>query len=71
MHGYRGLTGRRGPGHGERLLFSMALVVVSLLWITQDMAAWATAACAVGAAGGAVGVCYFGWRYIRARENSQ
>ncbi|GAP47820.1 hypothetical protein [Streptomyces azureus] len=70
MHGYRGLTGRRGPGYGERLLFSMALVVVSLLWITQDMAAWATAACAVGAAGGAVGVCYFGWHYIRARGNS-
>lgn len=70
MHGYRGLTGRRGPGYGERLLFSIALVVVSLLWITQDMAAWATATCAVGAAGGAVGVCYFGWHYIRARGNS-
>ncbi|CAM5514328.1 hypothetical protein SPURM210S_05934 [Streptomyces purpurascens] len=70
MHGYRGLTGRRGPGYGERLLFSMALVVVSLLWITRDMAAWATAACAVGAAAGALGVFYFGWRYIRARENS-
>ncbi|MEU0189559.1 hypothetical protein ABZ250_06825 [Streptomyces afghaniensis] len=47
----------------------MALVVVSLLWITQDMAMWATATCAVGAAGGAV--CYFGWRYLRSRENSQ
>ncbi|MFF7795233.1 hypothetical protein [Streptomyces sp. NPDC007991] len=70
MHGDRGLTGRRGPGYGERLLFSIALVVVSLLWITRDMATWATATCAVGAAGGAVGVFYFGWRYLRSRENS-
>ncbi|MEW2608641.1 hypothetical protein AB0937_00175 [Streptomyces sp. NPDC047880] len=67
MHGHRGLTGRNGPGHGERLLISLALVAVSLLWITQDMATWATAACAIGVAGGAVGVCYFGWRYVRSR----
>jgi hypothetical protein len=70
VHGDRGLTGRRGPGYGERLLFSIALVVVSLLWITRDMAAWATVTCAVGAAVGALGVFYFGWRYIRARGNS-
>ncbi|GGS59898.1 hypothetical protein GCM10010270_33270 [Streptomyces violaceus] len=70
MHGDRGLTGRRGPGYGERLLFSIALVVVSLLWITRDMAAWATAVCAVGAAVGVLGFFYFGWRYIRARGNS-
>ncbi|MFF5570842.1 hypothetical protein ACFZDB_11635 [Streptomyces luteogriseus] len=49
----------------------MALVVVSLLWVTQDMAVWATAACAVGAVAGAAGACYFGWRYIRARGNSR
>jgi hypothetical protein len=71
VHGYRGLTGRRGPGYGERLLFSVALAAVSLLWITQDMATWATAACAVGAVGGAAGILYFGWRYIRSRGNSR
>ncbi|EFL33529.1 predicted protein [Streptomyces viridochromogenes DSM 40736] len=71
MHGQQGLTGRRGPGHGERLLFSVALVVVSLLWITQDMETWATVLCGVGAAVGALGVFYFGWRYIRARGNSR
>ncbi|MEU6918221.1 hypothetical protein ACFY78_33670 [Streptomyces olindensis] len=70
MHGDRGLTGRRGPGHGERLLFSLALVVVSLLWIGQDMAAWATATCAVGAVGGALGACYFGWRFVRSRGDA-
>lgn len=71
MHGQQGLTGRRGPGHGERLLFSVALVVVSLLWITRDMAAWATVVCAAGAAVGAAGILYFGWRYIRSRENGR
>ena len=70
MHGHEGLTGRRGPGHGERFLFSVALVAVSLLCITQDMATWATAVCALGAAAGVAGACYFGWRYIRARGHS-
>ncbi|MFD8233293.1 hypothetical protein ACFV20_15625 [Streptomyces sp. NPDC059696] len=70
MHGHRGLTGRRTPGHGERLLFSVALVAVSLLWITQDMATWATALCALGAAGGVAGVCYFGRRYVRSRRDA-
>ncbi|MER5829866.1 hypothetical protein ABT116_03375 [Streptomyces sp. NPDC002130] len=70
MHGDRRLTGRRGPGHGERTLFSMALVVVSLLWMTQDMALWATATCAVGAAGGVAGVCCFGLRYLRSRGDA-
>lgn len=45
----------------------MALVAVSLLWLTRDMATWATATCAVGAAGGVAGVCYFGWRFARSR----
>ncbi|MEV5104135.1 hypothetical protein ACFQ7G_22960 [Streptomyces massasporeus] len=49
----------------------MALVVVSLLWITRDMAAWATVVCAAGAAVGAAGILYFGWRYIRSRENGR
>ncbi|MFI9254568.1 hypothetical protein [Streptomyces sp. NPDC053069] len=49
----------------------MALVVVSLLWITQDMAAWATALCAAGSGMGALGVLYFGWRCIRSRGDSQ
>jgi hypothetical protein len=70
VHGHRGLTGRRGPGYGERFLFSVALAVVSLLWITQDMATWATATCAAGAAAGAVGVCYFGWRFLRSRGDA-
>jgi hypothetical protein len=70
VHGQQGLTGRRGPGYGERLLFSIALVAVSLLWITQDMATWATVVCAVGAAAGAAGACYFGWRYVRSRGDA-
>jgi hypothetical protein len=49
----------------------MALVVVSLLWITQDMAAWATALCGAGAVGGALGVLYFGRHYIRSRGDSR
>lgn len=48
----------------------MALVVVSLLWMTQDMALWATATCAVGAAGGVAGVCCFGLRYLRSRGDA-
>jgi hypothetical protein len=71
VHGQQGLTGRRGPGYGERLLFSIALVVVSLLWITQDMATWATVVCAAGAAVGAAGILYFGRRYIRSRGNAR
>ncbi|MFF4962639.1 hypothetical protein [Streptomyces sp. NPDC001222] len=70
MHGHRGLTGR-GAGYGERFLIAVALAVVSLLWITQDMAAWATALCGAGAVAGLSGVLYFGWRYIRSRGASQ
>ncbi|MCD9872590.1 hypothetical protein [Streptomyces guryensis] len=64
MHGHRGLTGR-DLGHGERFLFAVALAVVSLLWITQDLAAWATALCVAGAVVGVSGMLYFGWRYLR------
>lgn len=64
----RGLTGRRGPGHGERLALSVALVAVSLLWLTTDTAVWARVLCVIGAAGGAAGACYFGWRLIRSRS---
>lgn len=71
MYSHRGLTGRRGPGYGERLSFSIALVVVSLLWITQDMASWAVVLCGAGAVGGTLGVLYFGWRYMRSRDASQ
>ncbi|AQA14569.1 hypothetical protein BV401_33265 [Streptomyces malaysiensis subsp. malaysiensis] len=70
MHRHPRLTGRRGPGYGERFLFSIALIVVSLLWITRDMASWAMALCAVGAVVGALGALYFGWHYIRSRGNS-
>lgn len=71
MHSNRGLTGRRGLSYGERFSFSIALAVVSLLWITQDMALWATVLCVAGAAGGVLGVLFFGWRYIRTRGDSR
>ncbi|WP_234360450.1 hypothetical protein [Streptomyces sp. DSM 15324] len=48
----------------------MALVFVSLLWMTREMAQWATILCFVGAAGGALGMLYFGWRSISLRRNS-
>ncbi|MCX4880568.1 MULTISPECIES: hypothetical protein [unclassified Streptomyces] len=70
MHSYRGPTGR-DLGHGERFLFAVALVAVSLLWITQDMAAWATALCGVGVAVGVSATLCFGWRYIRSRGASR
>ncbi|TSB24569.1 hypothetical protein FNJ62_14040 [Streptomyces benahoarensis] len=60
---------RRGPGDGERTLFAVALVVVSLLWMTQELAAWATVLCVVGAVAGAAGILHFGRRYMRSREN--
>ena len=71
MHSNRGLTGRRSLGNGERFSFSIALAVVSLLWITQDMALWATVLCVAGAVGGVLGVLFFGWRYIRTRGDSR
>ncbi|GAA4086336.1 hypothetical protein GCM10022233_81200 [Streptomyces shaanxiensis] len=70
MRQHQRLRGRRDPGHGERFLFSVALVVVSLLWITQDTAPWAKALCGVGAIGGVFGAFFFGWRWIRARDDS-
>ncbi|MFF4252140.1 hypothetical protein ACFY1L_13110 [Streptomyces sp. NPDC001663] len=69
MHSRRGLTGR-DLGYGERFLFAIALAAVSLLWITQDMAAWATALCGAGAVVGVSGMLYFGWHYIRSRGAS-
>ncbi|MEU2281617.1 hypothetical protein ABZ614_06540 [Streptomyces sp. NPDC013178] len=61
------MTDRRGLGHGERFSFSMALMVVSLLWMARDMALWATVLCEAGAVGGALGMLYFGWHYMRSR----
>ncbi|QEU93512.1 hypothetical protein [Streptomyces kanamyceticus] len=71
MHGQQGLTTvRRGsPGHGERFLLSAALLVVSLLWFTRDMALWANILCVVGAAGGALGMLLFGRNYMNSRRN--
>lgn len=60
---------RRGPGYGERFLLSAALLVVSLLWITRDMALWATVLCGAGAAGGALGMLLFGRNYMNSRRN--
>lgn len=75
VHGQQGLMTRRGPGYGagygERFLLSLALVVVSLLWMTRDMAQWATVLCAVGAGIGVVGMLYFGRGYVRVRGNSR
>ncbi|QTZ93534.1 hypothetical protein [Streptomyces auratus] len=71
MHQHPRLTGRRGRGYGERFLFSIALVVVSSLWITQDMATWATVMCGAGAVVGALAALYFGWRYLRSRADSK
>lgn len=70
MQRYRGLTGRRDLSHGERFALSVALVVVSLLWVTQETAQWATILCGIGAAGGALGVLYFGWRCLSLRRDS-
>lgn len=60
----------RGPGYGERFWISVALIVVSLLWITQDLALWATVLCGAGALGGALAALYFGRRYLQARRDS-
>lgn len=64
MHRQRRLTGR-DLSDGDRLLFAIALTGVSLLWITRDLAAWATALCVVGAVAGVSGTLCFGWRYLR------
>lgn len=69
MYRRQGFMGRR-PGHGERFLFSLALAAVSLLWITQAMAPWATALCVAGAVGGAAGMLYFGRLHMRSRGKS-
>jgi len=71
VHRDAGLNSRRGPGYGERFWLSMALVVVSLLWITQDLALWATVICGAGGVGGALAALYFGRRYIRSRRDPQ
>lgn len=63
--------GIRRPGYGERFLLSLALLAVSLLWMTREMAQWAIVLCAVGAVGGAAGMLYFGRRHLRARGNAQ
>ncbi|MGK5640151.1 hypothetical protein ACSNOK_17820 [Streptomyces sp. URMC 126] len=61
------MTGRRARGQGERLLLSLALVAVSLLWMTRPLATWALAACWVGTAVGVLGTLWFGWRYFASR----
>ncbi|GAA0320338.1 hypothetical protein GCM10009540_45060 [Streptomyces turgidiscabies] len=70
MQRHRGLTGRRDPSYGERFALSTALVVVSLLWTTQEMAPWATILCGAGTAGGVLGLLYFGWRWLSLRRDS-
>lgn len=65
-----GRTSGRAPGNGERFLFSLALVAVSLLWMTREMAQWAVVLCVVGAVAGAAGMVLFGLRYMRGRAHS-
>ena len=69
MHGHQGLT--NSPGHGQRFFLSLALIVVGLLWITRDLALWATVLCGLGIAAGAFGAVHFGVRSFRSRGNSQ
>lgn len=71
MHSNRGLTGRRGWSYGERFAVAVALVVVSLLWLTQNTDLWAIVLCWVGVVGGVLGMLYSGWHYIRARKDSR
>ncbi|MBT2675492.1 hypothetical protein J7E95_32800 [Streptomyces sp. ISL-14] len=70
MHSKRGLTGRHDWSYGERFALSIALVVVSLLWLTENKDLWAIALCWAGAIGGVLATLYFGWRYIRTRGDS-
>lgn len=71
MHSNRGLTGRRDWSDGERFLLSIALVGVSLLWLTEGRDLWAIVLCWAGAIVGALGIFYFGVRYIRTRVDSR
>ncbi|OEV02963.1 hypothetical protein [Streptomyces nanshensis] len=69
MHRDTRLNSRRGAGHGERFWLSVAVVFVSLLWITQDLALWATVICVAGAVGGALAALHFGRHYLRSRRD--
>lgn len=71
MHGNRGLIRRYDWSYGERFAISVALVVVSLLWLTENTALWAIVLCWAGAIYGALGMLWSGWRYIRTRGDSR
>lgn len=71
MHSKRGLTGRRDWTYGERFMLSVALVGVSLLWLTEDKDLWAIVLCWAGVTAGALGTFYFGLRYVRTRRDSR
>lgn len=62
------LTGRRNVSYAERFFLCVAVVVVASLWVTQDLALWATVLCGVGVAAGAVAAGYFGWRHLASRR---
>jgi hypothetical protein len=67
MHSNRRLIGRYDWSYGERFAVAVALVVLSLLWLTSTEAMWAIVVAWVSAAVGALGMLYSGWRYIRTR----
>lgn len=60
--------GRGGPGYGERTLFSLALILASLMWMGRDTAAWVTVLCVAGAIAGVVGAVFFGTRFVGERR---
>jgi hypothetical protein len=70
MRSNRRLVGRYDWSYGERFAVAVALVVLSLLWLTETMALWAIAVAWAGAVGGVIGMLYCGWRYIRTRGDS-
>lgn len=68
MHSENPRQSRRAPSNLERFWISVALTVVSLLWITEDLAWWATALCAVGALTGTSTALCTGRRHVLSRS---
>lgn len=44
---------------------AVALVLISLLWLTRDLAPWAAAVAWAGAVVGVLVAVHAGWRYLR------
>lgn len=71
MHGNRRLIGRYDWSYGERFAVAVAMVVLSLLWLTETTAVWAVVVAWAGVVGGVLGMLYSGWHYIRALRDSR